>query len=174
MDVYAAGTMEDLRYSLRRSWNFVLPSEITELARDVESGTFSLTVNINPNGPDQKPECNTCYDDNTANLYSNRFEHVGLGGDQALTLKPYFVEARVFKDDGTTLFMPRPTCCQARRCDPLHAAGDAGGRRSARHQIEDLAQRRLVGHRRRRRRCPGPFSHQELPAERRAAGCPSQ
>nr|MEE4268699.1 hypothetical protein [Candidatus Krumholzibacteria bacterium] len=112
VDVYAAGTMEDLRYSLRRSWNFVLPSEITELARDVESGTFSLTVNINPNGPDQKPECNTCYDDNTANLYSNRFEHVGLGGDQALTLKPYFVEARVFKDDGTTLFMPRPTAAK--------------------------------------------------------------
>ncbi len=107
-----AWSIRDLRSNLRRTWNFVLPPEATQLDVDEEQGSFGLTVLVNPAGPNQKPECVTCWDDNTAYLYGNQFRNVGRDNAYALKFRPHMVEAEVEQEDGSTRLFTRPTLFQ--------------------------------------------------------------
>ncbi len=109
VSVYPSAVLEDLRSDSYRSWNFVLPPEVTALAAGAEQGTFSLTVGINPFGTGFAPECGSCRDDNIAYLYGNQVQHVGLTNDYAFTFRPHLVEADVEQEDESILHLPRPS-----------------------------------------------------------------
>ena len=108
-EVRADATLESVRSNLRRSWNFVLPSEAVSLAPTETSGSFDLFVEVNPAGPWQIPECPTCLDDNTIRLNNNEFRHVGRSSSYAVKLRGHLVEANVEQSDGSTNFVRRPT-----------------------------------------------------------------
>lgn len=110
--VRADATMDDLRGDLRRTWNFVLPPEATQLDIGEPAGNFDLFVDINPDVPGQSPECESCFDDNGAYLSGNEFQHVGRNDAFAFKFRPHLMECEVEQEDGSINMVPRPTIAQ--------------------------------------------------------------
>jgi hypothetical protein len=110
--IRADATLEELRANLRRTWNFVLPAEAVFLSASETAGSFSLVVEINPEGSFQVDECDDCLEDNTAYLSGNEFRHVGRSNVTAMKFRPHLVEAEVEQPDGTVQLIQRPTLLQ--------------------------------------------------------------
>jgi len=81
LEIDPAWTLPEMREDAARSWNFVLPDEW------IEEGIINLTIEVNPAGPNFRPECPGCNSDNLNFLTGVRFRPTG-----AVTFYPYLIQ----------------------------------------------------------------------------------
>lgn len=102
--ISADRSLKEMRSDAARSWNFLLPQAWVTLAAKEEPLDLRFVVKANPPGPDHRPECGGCENDNAVILEGQKFVYL-----PPLIIKPYFVDLIIPPGEDEAIIFSGPT-----------------------------------------------------------------